>query len=182
MLSLMTNYRECSKRTDLDATIEFLTNTSKLVECFTSNQRVRSRTDKMLGTIAEVLQWWKDWSEEEGCNSKTNYITRECHEDLMSMLLGFARICINKINYSPLGSICPSRISSDIVENFFCCQRSLNGCTTNPTYLQFSKSVNTLIITQNSLSKKGNAATKVTVGGATPYKMYSKKSFRGIRV
>jgi hypothetical protein len=182
MLELMKNYRSATNRNDLDATIEFLSQTSLLVEIYTSNRRIRTLSDERLCTIQNVLKWWREWHGQDNCNSKTNYITKECHEDLLSMLIGFCRLCQNKLTYSPLGSICPSRISSDLVENFFCCQRSLNGSTSNPTYLQFCKSVNTLVITQNSLTKKGNSSTAVSVGGAKPFKCHVNKSFRGLRL
>ena len=65
-------------------------------------------------------------------------------------------------------SVMASRLNSDIVENFFSQQRSQkHGANTNPTYLQYSKGVNSVLLGRSSSkrSKTSNAGLK----GAAPY-------------
>jgi hypothetical protein len=48
---------------------------------------------------------------------------------------------------------------SDVVENEFNQQRSTyNGANTNPNALQYRRSLNSIIIGQSDISKKGNAS------------------------
>ena len=48
-------------------------------------------------------------------------------------------------------SVMPSRINTDIVENCFSQQRSQkHGSNTNPTYLQYSKGVNSVLLGRSS--------------------------------
>jgi len=68
--------------------------------------------------------------------------------------------CVVKNNSS---SIVPNRINSDIIENVFCQQRGLyNGNNTNPTYLNYCRTMNAVILGQATISRKSNA------GGITP--------------
>lgn len=51
----------------------------------------------------------------------------------------------------------PSRFHSDIIENNFCQVRWLsNGNTTNPTYSVFHATMNSIILGQSSVSRRGN--------------------------
>lgn len=70
--------------------------------------------------------------------------------------MGFEELCLYKLKTSN-ASIIPSRVNSDIVENMFCQQRTLhNGPNTNPTYLGYCNTVNSVILGQTSISRKSN--------------------------
>ena len=135
--------------------------------------------DKRLIENKEVLQWFEDWQKDVPSN---NFITRECFEDLKSMVIGIQRLVEVKLKNHPLANIHLNRVNSDVVENVFSSQRGIcNGSNTNPTYLQFCKGTNAILIGQNLISKKANAKGGATVGGILPFKFYSKQSFRTIR-
>ena len=170
-------YKENTKREDLDGTIEFLTNTAQITTLFTDQRVFRSITDERLERNREVLHWFQDWHGQPGVDYRKNFLTRECYEDLKSMIIGFESM-VKKLRRCPLGTVCAHRINTDIVENFFSAQRGVNGSSTNPTYLQYSKNVNTIVIGQKVISKKSNANQKICVGGALPYKIHTKQSFR----
>lgn len=54
-------------------------------------------------------------------------------------------------------SIIPCRLNSDVIENIFCQQRTLhNGANTNPTYLGYCYSMNSVILGQATISRKSN--------------------------
>jgi hypothetical protein len=43
--------------------------------------------------------------------------------------------------------IIPSRVNSDVIENLFCQERSLhNGANTNPTFLGYCRTINSIIL------------------------------------
>jgi hypothetical protein len=49
-------------------------------------------------------------------------------------------------------------VNSDVVENVFSQQRGLhNGANTNPSYLTYSRSINTIVLGETPISKKANA-------------------------
>ena len=149
---------------------------------FKDPRPIRSCNDPRLSENRAVLQWFFDWSEMQ--KSETNsFITKECFDDLVSFLVGFEELVAKKISTCPLGYIKPSLINSDVVENVFCSQRGVcNGSTTNPTYLQYSKGINTIIIGQQVKSKKGNVSSSTSIHGALPYKMHTNKSFAKLHI
>jgi hypothetical protein len=53
--------------------------------------------------------------------------------------------------------------NSDIIENVFCQQRELyNGNNTNPTYLNYCRTMNTVILGQTTISRRSNASPHET--------------------
>ena len=98
------------------------------------------------------------------------------------MLTGFEKLVAIKLIQHPLGYISAGRTNTDVVENFFCSQRGVNGCNNNPTYLQYTKSINTILISRKMLSTKSNTGSKVAIGGAMPYKFHTAQSFKKLRV
>ena len=57
--------------------------------------------------------------------------------------------------------------------------RCHGGANKNPKILAYSKTMNTMIITEDRIkSSKHNSATKASIGGAHPYNLLAKKSFR----
>jgi len=137
-------------------------------------------SDKRLTENEEVLEWFQKWHDDVPAH---NFITRECFEDLRSMIIGLKSLVEEKLKHTPLGSLCVNRLNSDIVENVFSSQRgSCNGSNTNPTYQQFCKGSTSVLLGQSVISKKSNASSSSSVGGAIPYKLYSQTSFRPLRL
>ncbi len=181
MLALMRKYKGFSGRKDLEGTIILLEHTSKLVKLFSDLRIINSQFDSRLNVLEEFKTFLVKWKETCG-DIKTNFITRECYEDLLSLVIGFPKLIKIKLEASPMGYICPGRTSTDIVENFFCNQRSINGCNNNPTLLQYQKGINSILISRKMVSKKSNAQCKRTISGAVPYKIHSGKSFKKLRL
>jgi hypothetical protein len=182
MREMMEDYRAVSKRTDLESTIKFLQQTEVLVKNFTGTKLVRSIHDESLQENREVLFFFQEWYEKPEINHRTNFLTRECYEDLLSMLIGFEEVVKIKLQQHPMGYMCPGRTSTDVIENFFSSQRGINGSNNNPTYLQYAKGINTILMSRKIVSTKTNAGGKVQACGALPYKLHSKKSFRQLRM
>lgn len=175
-------YKENTGRTDLVATLELLGITSKLVENFSDNRPVRSIEDKRLSENSEALDWLVEWEGQYRAD-KNSFITMECYNDMLSMLMGTLEVIKIKLSEYPLSAVYLHRMNSDIVENVFSSQRGIcNGSCTNPTYLQYSKGINTIIIGQSIKSRKSNTGGKLCVGGALPYSFYKKSSHKPIRV
>ena len=81
-------------------------------------------------------------------------------DDILCMLSSFPAVCRQHLRYFPEGSVKPSRFNNDIAENFFCQEKGLyNGNNANPTYFNYSKSVNSIILGQSlkSRGRKSNA-------------------------
>ncbi|CAC5412160.1 unnamed protein product [Mytilus coruscus] len=90
-------------------------------------------------------------------NKEKHLISHQTREDIISSIMGFEEMCIYKLKCSK-ASFIPSRVNSDVTENIFCQQRTLhNGANTNPTYLGYCHSVNSVILGQTSISRKSNA-------------------------
>ena len=106
-------------------------------------------------------------------------MTPECYDDLCSTICSFQQIVRRRLHDHPGSQVIPAIMNSDVVENLFSSQRSrCHGANTNPTVLMYSKAINTIILTTGTTSKKSNAYTNAGVGGAMPYKLLAKKTFR----
>ena len=150
--------------------------TSKLVANFSDTRPIRSLEDKRLIENKEALDWLIDWEGQKRENNNS-FITTECYNDMLSMLLGSQKVIELKLGEFPFSSVYLHRMNSDIVENIFSSQRGIcNGSCSNPTYLQYSKGINTIIIGQSIKSKKSNSGGKLCVGGALPFSFYKKKT------
>jgi hypothetical protein len=130
----------------------------------------------------ECLDFFLNWKEQEDVKFSTNFITRECFDDLQSMVIALQSLIEEKMSNHPIGYVSICRCSTDLVENFFSSQRAINGSNNNPTTLQYSKGINTIIISRKLVSTRSNAGGKVIVGGATPFKMHTTKSFKSLRL
>ena len=103
--------------------MELLGKTSTLIKVFQDQRPVRSLQDMRLSQLEQVLDWFVDWKAE--VKGRNNFITQECFEDLVCLLVGFQKLVQMKIASSPLGYIKPSLVNSDVVENLFCSQRGI---------------------------------------------------------
>ena len=163
MLHLMKCYKKHvgEQGVELDSTIEFLEHTSVLVKVFRDHRPIHSDNDTRLTQIRKVLHWFRNWenrvNSSEAQNKEKHLISFQTREDIASLLIGFDELCCAKFQKS-FGSITPARINSDAIENLFSQQRGLhNGANTNPNYLTFSRSVNSIILGQTTISRKSNA-------------------------
>ena len=126
-----------------------------------------------------VLKWFQDW--EQSIISDSNIKDKEKHQishqtraDICSFLIGFEEMCTEKLKNGSL-SIVPNRINSDEIENVFFQQRGLyNGNNTNPTYLNYCRTMKTVILRQNTISKKSNVGGSIS--GAEPYSIHQYSS------
>ena len=141
--------RAASNPDDPKATILLLEQTAALVEVFLDKRPFRTTEDSRLEVLLTVGKYVKDWQQTAGTSHATNFITRECYLDLISAVTGFHQLVRVKLASHPLGYVCAACGNTDVVENFFSNHRAVNGCTNNPTNLQYSKSVNTILISRS---------------------------------
>ena len=154
----------------LSGLIELLQQTSHLVTIFRDMRPVTSLSDSRLNTLRSVNSWFTAWEkhvEEDVSLSKKQkaqcLMSAQCHEDIHSSIAGFLSLCEHVIKISKKVFVTPNLVNSDIIENIFNQQRSTyNGANTNPNAFQYKKTINSIIIGQNVLSKKANAAKSCT--------------------
>jgi hypothetical protein len=168
MLTLMEGFRG-SLPTDeackLDGTIEFLRNTSTLVNIFKDKRPMEKGNDPRLQESKCVLQWFKRW--EDSAKSKNDLMSSECLEDLAWLITGFKYfVDIMTANAVPIP---PADINSDIIENFFCSQRGIQGGSkTNPPMHSYLYNINSIVLGQSTISTKSNTGGRGKA--AEPYK------------
>ena len=163
MLHLMQNYKVSLKEKGgkLNATIDLLEKTSTLIQNFRDNRPITYDGDDRLKQNREAMDFFVTWEKEikENDNIKNKehcLISHQTRQDIVSSILGFEELCKQHFRKSN-GSIIPSRVNSDVIENIFCQQRTLhNGANTNPTYLGYCYSLNSVILGQSVISRKSN--------------------------
>jgi hypothetical protein len=170
MLNLMKQYQNTlPDGRHLDGSVSLLEQTSKMVSIFNDSRPIVDMMDNRLSQLAETKKWFADWTNsarsESGKLDGKKLMSYETQEDVQFCITGFTSIC--RLRIKDGHSVLPSRINSDVVENFFCQQRGSHGDNSNPTYLQYSKNVNRIVLSQSSKNscKKSNAGLK----GAAPF-------------
>ena len=159
MYNLMVKYRDSLNHgKHLDGTIDMLDQTRKIMEVFRDSRPLCDINDKRLQILQDVETWLINWSDSVSEDEKKkSFLTKETFLDTISMLKGFKQICKIRIQECKR-SIVPAGINSDIVENFFCQQRTIcHGSTTNPNVQQYKYGINSTILCQTAVSKKSNA-------------------------
>ncbi|XP_033729442.1 uncharacterized protein LOC117318583 [Pecten maximus] len=142
----------------LDGSINLLEQTSILVKNFRDQRPIIDAGDERLTENKKVLSWFRSWEIETSPKVEKNLISHQTREDIISLLLGFDEMCLDKFSRSS-SSIVPRRINSDVIENIFCQQRGLhNGANSNPTYLFYCQSMNSIILGSTTISKKSNSS------------------------
>ena len=179
MLHLMEAYQSNLPPEDaskLEGSISLLRNTSVLVSVFRDQRPITEITDQRLENLVTVLQWFKTWesSVKEDTrikNKEKALISHQTRQDIASCINGFREYCSHRLSGKfSANSINASRFNSDVVENLFSQQRGLhNGCNTNPSYLEYSRTINTIILGQASVSAKSNTGGR----GAAPYTFHT---------
>lgn len=159
MLNLMLRYQESLiNGSRLNFTIQLLQHTSKVIEIFRDRRPVTAINDQRLADLLLFEKWLQEWydsvskhQELSASERSKRFITRETHSDLVSMVHGFLSICKRRVQ-NDKKSVTPAGINSDIVENFFCIQRTINhGSNSNPTVHQYKYAINATVLGQNSV-------------------------------
>lgn len=167
MLNLMKQYQmSLINGTELDSTIEFLENASKMVKFFRDARPVVSMSDVRVNEIKSVLHWFQGWMAEIPVSNVSTkqrgkmLPSQKCLDDVESCILVFLHVCSIQTTRFKGKGIAPSRFNSDLAENIFCQQRGLyNGNSTNPNYYSYRNTMNNIILGQSSKSsaRKSNA-------------------------
>ena len=172
MLNLMLEYKAslANQGDILNGAIEFLRNTSQMINFFHSPKPIHAKDDERLGKLAEINIWFSDWTkyiQSQDCNNADKakqLMSYQCMEDINSCLQGFIELCSMVLSGWEGAFITPSLINSDVVENHFCQQRATyNGANTNPNALQYRRNLNSIILGQNIVSNKANAGKSSVV-------------------
>ncbi|KAK3108741.1 hypothetical protein FSP39_014554 [Pinctada imbricata] len=172
MLNLMKQYKVSlgTVGKKLDSTIDFLENTSVMINIFRDSRPIIDHSDDRLRALRDVLTFFIKWEnsvkKDTSIQNKEKFlISHQTREDIVSCILGFVELCDQRLKNGS-SSIIPSRLNSDVVENLFCQQRTLhNGANSNPTYLGYCRTINSVVLGQSSISRKSN--TGGNDGGTT---------------
>lgn len=140
----------------MDSTIDLLSQTQVLIKIFqnrSSKMCITSNSDYRIQEIKNVLSFFQKWESSE--TNKRHLFSQKAREDIASCLSGFISLVHHVY---PLGiNINPGYLNSDGIENFFCQLRgTCHGNNTNPNLLQYGPAVNAIIISQPTISRKGN--------------------------
>ncbi|KAL4217005.1 hypothetical protein ACF0H5_023461 [Mactra antiquata] len=92
-----------------------------------------------------------------------------------SLRVGFIMLCNQVLKSTNVASVTPGLINSDVIENVFNMQRSTyRGANTNPNAFQYRKTLNSILVGQNVVSRKSNAGTSASALMPFNVKMKSK--------
>ena len=184
MLYLMEAYAKSlppESRKEMDGSIDILKNASIMVSIFNDDRPIMSASDDRLTELSKAHTWFKDWEQDiismESVSSKQMrqmLMSWKTREDITFMCVGFQAICKKRTKF--LRPVLPSRINSDVIENFFCNQRAMNGQNNNPTLLQYQKGINSVLLSTGckGTARKSNAGSK----GIEPYSFSTPKPLR----
>ena len=140
----------------LDDTVALLRSTSVKISTFRDHRPVADIKDKRLDGIMSALAWFNEWEssvkkQKLSPPEEEKYLmSSQTRKDLNSCIIGFNNLCKTTLE-SHRNSIVhvPARIKSDVIENIFCQQRGIiNRNNTNPTFYQYVKNINAIIIRQ----------------------------------
>ena len=183
MLQLMVDYKGSlgSGGKCLDPHIELIKQTSTLIKVFRDARPISSMSDPRIQQLQDVLKWFTDWEaaiyrkhKQPAVRNKA-LISPEAREDLESCIVGFIQLLELRNSQHPGFSIIPGRLNSDVIENNFSQQRGLhNGANANPTYATYSKTMNSVVLGQSSISRKSNTGGR----GAESFAFSSGKPLR----
>lgn len=163
MLHLMGMYQKSlgGAGAELTATMELLKNTSVLIKNFRDKRPIVDSSDDRLKQNHDAMDFFINWekqimADQSVKKKETCLISHQTRQDIISSILGFEELCMHKLKKQS-ASIIPCRLNSDVIENIFCQQRTLhNGANTNPTYLGYCYSMNSVILGQATISRKSN--------------------------
>lgn len=167
MLNLFIQYQQYlgEKGSILDGVVELLKQTSKLIQIFRDMRPIKYKEDQRLTELSEIGKWFDIWEKNamkltsiKAKDRSRRILSHQAHEDIQSCIVGFIELCKTLLTLSNKVHITPGLTNSDVVENTFNQQRSTyNGANTNPSALQYRRSLNSIMLGQNLVSQKGNA-------------------------
>ena len=141
----------------MEATIELLTHTSRIIELFHDKNVISSTTDGRLSHLIEFYSYLSRWKTSTRDNPK-NFISQKLWFDLQSMVFGFQSIVAIKLKEFPQSVVKPAIVNQDVIENHFCQIRACNGqINNNPTWRLQETAQNTIRFGQTTISRKSNA-------------------------
>jgi len=140
----------------LDATLNLLNHTSKLIQLFQDKIPINSSTDQRLQDLSKFLLFIQEWKSSTGGDGK-KFISTKLWFDIQSMVHGFLAIVAIKLRKFPHSLIKPAILNQDCVENHFCQVRSYNGQNNHPTWRLQENAQNSIRHGQTAMSRKGNA-------------------------
>ena len=168
----------------LNGAVELLEQTSKLVDIFRDMRPIKSLDDSRINNLLSVSSWFQQWqcfvmenSDIPQKDKSKKLLSAQCSEDIQSCLQGFIALCSTLLRKTPSMYITPGLVNSDVIENIFNQQRSTyHGANSNPTALQYRRSINSVVVGQNVVSKKSNAGK--STAGSLPYSFVMKQPLR----
>lgn len=140
----------------VDATIELLTHTSKIIQLFQDKHVISSTSDARLNHLTEFHSFLARWKSSTEGKSEC-FLSSKLWFDLQSMIFGFQAIVSIKLKEYPQSVIKPAIVNQDLVENHFCQIRACNGQNNNPTWRLQETTQNTVRYGQTTISRKSNA-------------------------
>jgi len=133
-----------------------------MVALFNDNIPITDMSDDRLKKLEQVKLWFESWEKtvckEKGSTGNKQLMSWETREDISFVIVGFMSICQRRLSQGH--PVLPSRINSDLIENFFCQQRTQrHGSNQNPTYNEYCKAVNSTVLghCSRSRARKANA-------------------------
>ena len=141
---LVSKGQEENYRAEINASIELLNHTSKLVALFNDKQAISTEQDERLQELKEFLSF-----NMQSCKSSTEGKANQIFSpkvwfNLQSMAYGFQAIISIKLSKYPQSVIKPAIINQDAVGNHFCQVRACNGQNNNPSWRLQEKAQNTI--------------------------------------
>lgn len=140
----------------VDATIELLGYSSKLIQLFQDKHVITSINDSRVRELNNFLIYLRKWKSTTGSDAK-KIISAKLYFDFQSMAYGFQAVLSIKMKSYPNATVKPAIINQDVVENHFCQVRACNGQNNNPTWRLQEMSQNAIRFGQTTISRKSNA-------------------------
>ena len=138
----------------LDETIHLLRHTQEMISLFSSRQPIASVEDERIRKCKSFLEYLRLWK--SSTTNGRNFISEQLWFDLRAMVYGLEQVVRIKKKTFPNAVIKPIIVNQDVVENIFCQIRGFNAQNDHPNYALYSSTINTVNITQSTVSKKGN--------------------------
>ena len=131
-----------------------------MLELFSDKHAIYHVRDNRIIKLQGVYQYFANW--ESNTSSPKEFLSTKSWFDIQSMILGFISLVETKLVRFPGTFIKPAIINQDVVENHFCQLRGANGQNDNPTYQMVQSTQNTVLFSQNTISKKCNTGNTKT--------------------
>jgi hypothetical protein len=177
MLHLMKEYQRSLKNgIILDGAVKLLEKTASLVNFFCDGKPVTDKDDERIKNLLSVGSWFQEWEQQHETNNRL-LLAPQTREDIKIMVNGIVALTNAFVDFDI--PFIPDKANSDIIENFFCQQRGIyHGANSHPTYSQYCTAINSIILSQHSLSKKSNVGHSQ---GKTCYSAAAKVALQNVQ-